>query len=87
MKEAYTQVLESEEDDNSAVDQIKPRDVGHNIYILAHQVCVWGGNAVIQGEKMWLTCRYHTTGPEQELMCCSTERFVIVHLYLCVCLP
>lgn len=36
MKEAYTQVLQSEEDDVG--DQIKPRDVGHNIYILAHQV-------------------------------------------------
>lgn len=43
MKEAYTQVLESDEDDDSAGDQIKPRDVGHNIYILAHQVCLWGG--------------------------------------------
>ncbi|XP_056908962.1 inositol 1,4,5-trisphosphate receptor type 2 isoform X1 [Takifugu flavidus] len=38
MKEAYTQVLESEEDDDSVGDQIKPRDVGHNIYILAHQL-------------------------------------------------
>lgn len=38
MKEAYTQGLESEEDNDSIGDQIKPRDVGHNIYILAHQV-------------------------------------------------
>lgn len=38
MKEAYTQGLESEEDDDSLGDQIEPRDVGHNIYILAHQV-------------------------------------------------
>lgn len=38
MKEAYTQGLQSEEDDDSVGDQIKPRDVGHNIYILAHQV-------------------------------------------------
>uniref|UniRef100_A0A8D3DLA4 Inositol 1,4,5-trisphosphate receptor n=1 Tax=Scophthalmus maximus TaxID=52904 RepID=A0A8D3DLA4_SCOMX len=37
MKEAYTQGLESEEDGDSVGDQIKPRDVGHNIYILAHQ--------------------------------------------------
>nr|XP_019934105.1 PREDICTED: inositol 1,4,5-trisphosphate receptor type 2 [Paralichthys olivaceus] len=38
MKEAYTQGLESEEDGDSVGDQIKPRDVGHNIYILAHQL-------------------------------------------------
>lgn len=39
MKEAYTQGLQSEEEDDDGVgDQIKPRDVGHNIYILAHQV-------------------------------------------------
>lgn len=38
MKEAYTQGLDSEEDDDSLGDQIEPRDVGHNIYILAHQV-------------------------------------------------
>ena len=38
MKEAYTQGLESEEDGDCVGDQIKPRDVGHNIYILAHQV-------------------------------------------------
>uniref|UniRef100_A0A665X7W7 Inositol 1,4,5-trisphosphate receptor n=1 Tax=Echeneis naucrates TaxID=173247 RepID=A0A665X7W7_ECHNA len=38
MKEAYSQGLESEEDEDSAGDQIKPKDVGHNIYILAHQV-------------------------------------------------
>lgn len=38
MKEAYAQGLESEEDEDSVGDQIKPRDVGHNIYILAHQV-------------------------------------------------
>ncbi|XP_034541174.1 inositol 1,4,5-trisphosphate receptor type 2 isoform X3 [Notolabrus celidotus] len=38
MKEAYAQGLESEEDEDSAGDLIKPRDVGHNIYILAHQL-------------------------------------------------
>lgn len=38
MKEAYSQGLECEEDEDSAGDQIRPRDVGHNIYILAHQV-------------------------------------------------
>uniref|UniRef100_A0A3Q3J9U7 Inositol 1,4,5-trisphosphate receptor n=1 Tax=Monopterus albus TaxID=43700 RepID=A0A3Q3J9U7_MONAL len=38
MKEAYAQGLESEEDEDSAGDQIRPRDVGHNIYILAHQL-------------------------------------------------
>ncbi|XP_047452652.1 inositol 1,4,5-trisphosphate receptor type 2 isoform X1 [Mugil cephalus] len=38
MKEAYAQGLESEEDEDSMGDMIKPRDVGHNIYILAHQL-------------------------------------------------
>ncbi|XP_075997943.1 inositol 1,4,5-trisphosphate-gated calcium channel ITPR2 [Genypterus blacodes] len=38
MKEAYTQGLESEDDDDGVVEQIKSRDVGHNIYILAHQL-------------------------------------------------
>lgn len=38
MKEAYAQGLDSEEDEDSVGDQIKPKDVGHNIYILAHQV-------------------------------------------------
>ncbi|KAF7224696.1 inositol 1,4,5-trisphosphate-gated calcium channel ITPR2 isoform X1 [Nothobranchius furzeri] len=37
MKEAYSQSLESEVD-RGAGDEIKPRDVGHNIYILAHQL-------------------------------------------------
>ncbi|CAL9697413.1 unnamed protein product [Knipowitschia caucasica] len=38
MKEAYTQSLESDEDQDGAGDKINPRDVGHNIYILAHQL-------------------------------------------------
>uniref|UniRef100_A0A8C6SHK6 Inositol 1,4,5-trisphosphate receptor n=1 Tax=Neogobius melanostomus TaxID=47308 RepID=A0A8C6SHK6_9GOBI len=38
MKEAYTQGLENEEEEDTVGDQIKPRDVGHNIYILAHQL-------------------------------------------------
>ncbi|KAL6106962.1 itpr2 [Pungitius sinensis] len=38
MKEAYAQGIESEDDEDSVGDQIKPRDVGHNIYILAHQL-------------------------------------------------
>lgn len=38
MKEAYAQGLDGEEDEDGVGDQIKPRDVGHNIYILAHQV-------------------------------------------------
>uniref|UniRef100_A0AAQ5ZMC5 Inositol 1,4,5-trisphosphate receptor n=1 Tax=Amphiprion ocellaris TaxID=80972 RepID=A0AAQ5ZMC5_AMPOC len=41
MKEAYAQGLENEEDEDSAGDLIKPRDVGHNIYILAHQYSPW----------------------------------------------
>ncbi|XP_055365370.1 inositol 1,4,5-trisphosphate receptor type 2 isoform X2 [Betta splendens] len=38
MREAYAQSLDSEEDDDCVGDQITPRDVGHNIYILAHQL-------------------------------------------------
>lgn len=38
MKEAYAQGLESDEDEECVGEQIKPIDVGHNIYILAHQV-------------------------------------------------
>ncbi|KAM9815199.1 inositol 1,4,5-trisphosphate receptor type 2 isoform X1 [Syngnathus typhle] len=38
MKEAFAQALESEEDEDSALYHIKPLDVGHNIYILAHQL-------------------------------------------------
>lgn len=38
MKEAYAQGLESDEDEEGVGEQIKPIDVGHNIYILAHQV-------------------------------------------------
>ncbi|XP_034032686.1 inositol 1,4,5-trisphosphate receptor type 2 isoform X2 [Thalassophryne amazonica] len=38
MKEAYAQGVEMEEDAESVGDQITPKDVGHNIYILAHQL-------------------------------------------------
>ncbi|CAL8263789.1 unnamed protein product [Merluccius merluccius] len=38
MKEAYAQGVEGELDEESAGDQIKSKDVGHNIYILAHQL-------------------------------------------------
>ncbi|XP_023671026.2 inositol 1,4,5-trisphosphate-gated calcium channel ITPR2 isoform X2 [Paramormyrops kingsleyae] len=38
MKEAYSQGLESQADNEAGGDQILPRDVGHNIYILAHQL-------------------------------------------------
>ncbi|KAM4619267.1 inositol 1,4,5-trisphosphate-gated calcium channel ITPR2 [Polymixia lowei] len=38
MKEAYAQGLQSEADGDSVGDLIKPKDVGHNIYILAHQL-------------------------------------------------
>uniref|UniRef100_H3ANP0 Inositol 1,4,5-trisphosphate receptor type 2 n=1 Tax=Latimeria chalumnae TaxID=7897 RepID=H3ANP0_LATCH len=38
IKTAYTQGLECDTDENSADDQVSPKDVGHNIYILAHQL-------------------------------------------------
>lgn len=59
MKEAYTQGLESEEDDDSLGDQIEPRDVGHNIYILAHQVRRGrkGPSSVLTLIKVYFRCR------------------------------
>uniref|UniRef100_A0A3B5N1F5 Inositol 1,4,5-trisphosphate receptor n=1 Tax=Xiphophorus couchianus TaxID=32473 RepID=A0A3B5N1F5_9TELE len=50
MKEAYTQGYETEEDMDNAGERIKPRDVGHNIYILAHQV-IKKATAVV---RLWL---------------------------------
>lgn len=38
IKEAYLQGVESEVDGEVPGDVISPKDVGHNIYILAHQV-------------------------------------------------
>lgn len=38
IKEAYLQGVECEVDVEISGDQISPKDVGHNIYILAHQV-------------------------------------------------
>lgn len=81
MKEAYTQVLESEEDDDSVGDQIKPRDVGHNIYILAHQVC-GGGEVGIQIHNcvffFWPRARMNAL-LYREVCCCTS-------VFLCVCL-
>lgn len=78
MKEAYTQVLESEEDDDSVGDQIKPRDVGHNIYILAHQV--WeGGNTNTQ------LCFFFLAQSKNE--CTVVQRSVLLYICVFVCLP
>uniref|UniRef100_A0A803SWF9 Inositol 1,4,5-trisphosphate receptor n=1 Tax=Anolis carolinensis TaxID=28377 RepID=A0A803SWF9_ANOCA len=38
MKNAYNQGLESDHEEESGDDSISPKDVGHNIYILAHQL-------------------------------------------------
>nr|XP_056703464.1 inositol 1,4,5-trisphosphate receptor type 2 [Euleptes europaea] len=38
MKNAYNQGLESDHEEESGDDGISPKDVGHNIYILAHQL-------------------------------------------------
>ncbi|KAJ6666357.1 hypothetical protein lerEdw1_000630, partial [Lerista edwardsae] len=38
MKNAYNQGLESDHEEDTADDSISPKDVGHNIYILAHQL-------------------------------------------------
>lgn len=41
IKEAYLQGVESEVDVEVSGDEISPKDVGHNIYILAHQVIIY----------------------------------------------
>ncbi|XP_056373589.1 inositol 1,4,5-trisphosphate receptor type 2 isoform X2 [Hyla sarda] len=38
IKAAYNQGLESDHDEHGPEDQVSPRAVGHNIYILAHQL-------------------------------------------------
>ncbi|XP_067324977.1 inositol 1,4,5-trisphosphate-gated calcium channel ITPR2 isoform X3 [Anolis sagrei] len=38
MKNAYNQGLESDHEEENGDDSISPKDVGHNIYILAHQL-------------------------------------------------
>uniref|UniRef100_A0A8B9GL60 Inositol 1,4,5-trisphosphate receptor n=1 Tax=Amazona collaria TaxID=241587 RepID=A0A8B9GL60_9PSIT len=40
MKNAYNQGLECDHEEENGDDGISPKDVGHNIYILAHQVCL-----------------------------------------------
>lgn len=80
MKEAYSQVLESEEDDDSVGDQIKPRDVGHNIYILAHQVC-GGGGVGIQIHN----CVFFLAQSKNE--CTVVQRSVLLSICVFVCLP
>lgn len=83
MKEAYTQVLESEEDDDSVGDQIKPRDVGHNIYILAHQVCV--GEGVGGYEFKYTTVVFFLAQSKNE--CTVVQRSVLLYICVFVCLP
>uniref|UniRef100_A0A8B9CVU1 Inositol 1,4,5-trisphosphate receptor n=1 Tax=Anser brachyrhynchus TaxID=132585 RepID=A0A8B9CVU1_9AVES len=41
MKNAYNQGLECDHEEENGDDGISPKDVGHNIYILAHQVCLY----------------------------------------------
>ncbi|XP_070611174.1 inositol 1,4,5-trisphosphate-gated calcium channel ITPR2 isoform X2 [Erythrolamprus reginae] len=38
MKNAYNQGLDSDQEEENGDDDISPKDVGHNIYILAHQL-------------------------------------------------
>ncbi|XP_070803557.1 LOW QUALITY PROTEIN: inositol 1,4,5-trisphosphate-gated calcium channel ITPR2 [Pituophis catenifer annectens] len=38
MKNAYNQGLDSDQEEENGDDNISPKDVGHNIYILAHQL-------------------------------------------------
>lgn len=68
MKEAYAQGLESDEDEDCVGEQIKPIDVGHNIYILAHQVirrrqCFIGHVHVAMYSEI---CSLHLTRPLSE---------------------
>uniref|UniRef100_A0A671LAD9 Inositol 1,4,5-trisphosphate receptor n=1 Tax=Sinocyclocheilus anshuiensis TaxID=1608454 RepID=A0A671LAD9_9TELE len=69
IKEAYVQGDESEID-NETSDQIRPKDVGHNIYILAHQLARHrknlqqslkpGPDPTIEGEAALLYYANHT---------------------------
>ena len=44
-KQAFHQEIDEEEEDEED-SGVSPRDVGHNIYILAHQVCVNSRHAI-----------------------------------------
>ncbi|RXN10998.1 inositol 1,4,5-trisphosphate receptor type 2 [Labeo rohita] len=69
IKEAYVQEEESEIDQETS-DQIRPKDVGHNIYILAHQLARHrknlqqslkpGPDPTIEGEAALLYYANHT---------------------------
>lgn len=48
MKNAYNQGLECDHgDDDGGDDGVSPKDVGHNIYILAHQVSHFMSNIIL----------------------------------------
>uniref|UniRef100_A0A7M4FYF6 Inositol 1,4,5-trisphosphate receptor n=1 Tax=Crocodylus porosus TaxID=8502 RepID=A0A7M4FYF6_CROPO len=51
MKNAYNQGLECDHEEENGDDSISPKDVGHNIYILAHQVCLL--LSIIEVLKVW----------------------------------
>lgn len=51
MKNAYNQGLECDHQEENGDDSISPKDVGHNIYILAHQVCLL--LSIIEVLKVW----------------------------------
>lgn len=56
MKNAYNQGLECDQEEENGDDGISPKDVGHNIYILAHQVgFVWGVMALGCDGFVWGT--------------------------------
>uniref|UniRef100_A0AAQ4R0F6 Inositol 1,4,5-trisphosphate receptor n=1 Tax=Gasterosteus aculeatus aculeatus TaxID=481459 RepID=A0AAQ4R0F6_GASAC len=64
MKEAYAQGIECEDDEDSVGDRIKPRDVGHNIYILAHQLA--RHNKILQQSLNWGLARGSCVDPDNE---------------------
>lgn len=90
MKEAYAQGLESEEDEDSIGDQIKPRDVGHNIYILAHQVIkmpelVFVCDGGITAFPLCLSDLLPTSGPcTAAADVCLCTSMLLFHCVLCV---
>ncbi|KAM9807824.1 inositol 1,4,5-trisphosphate-gated calcium channel ITPR2 [Neosynchiropus ocellatus] len=74
MKEAYNQGLESEEEGDGTGDQINAKDVGHNIYILAHQLA--RHNKILQQSLRPGSC----LGPGSSLDS-DTEKDDALHFY------
>lgn len=69
MKNAYNQGLECDHgDDEGGDDGVSPKDVGHNIYILAHQVSHfislhYFAHSINRVLYPWLVAIFSSSGP------------------------